>query len=243
MAFSLWCLYRGNKPDVKFVSFDDVTATSSLIEMSDVTIEPVKNRRYKGYKGIALGFFFDLSLLNSGDSICISSITLSVNGENTFVNFNNPIKYTEIGTDSGIYSTDAIFGVNTPVVAISDGDELVYPVRFVYLAYEDIVVNGFEFNDYYDITKSEICIDDTSVGSINDVFPVKLKKDSKISINMDITLREGYEKFSEYLFDAFLYLTDSSGEDKVLVDTFAIQAIGNYDDYCSMIDYLLESRR
>ncbi len=241
-AFTLYCLYRGKEPDVKFVSFDNVTATSTLVEMRDATIDLVKDRSYKGYKCLTLGFFFDVGILEPEMGFEIGSVTLSVNGENKVVNFDNEIRYMEVDGD-GKYSSCDISAVNVPMTTISGGEERVYPVRFVYLASNDVEITNFEFNDFFDITKSEISIDDSYVGSIEETFPVILRKNSKISINMDITYKDGYENFADYFFDAFLYLTDSSGEDKILLDTYMVQSIGNYDEYCSMIDYLLESRR
>lgn len=227
-------LYKGSKPTVEFSRFDNSDATAMLKNTEETT----ENKSYKGYTAVIISFYFDFSSLPAGEEIKINSATFMVNNEEETIDLKDRITIGKISNDK-LYFCDSVFSTNIPFVMLSQGKDI-EAVSFNYHTENKVTIEKFEFSDYLNITSSQVYVNGTSAGSIEEAFPLSVDADKNISIEINANYGD-YNSFSTFLTDAVLYYNNEEEGDRILKDLIVVQAVGNFDSLCSFIDHVLDA--
>lgn len=235
-GFNLLYLYKGKKPDVSFLTFNDSNADSMYESVIDDTIETIKDKDYNGYKAVILGFCLNISPMAAGDVLQINSISLSVNKNKTTLDTTGQIVIKKVSDSDEQYSCNSIYSTNVPVVLFSQGKNI-EAVSFNYHTEDVVTLEKFEISDFLEISDSCVYIDDVKIGNIKDVFPLTVEADKAISIEINADFGS-YDAFSDYYINSLLHYKSEADGDKILKDYFAVQAVGNFDDLSKLIDHV-----
>ena len=237
-GFNLIYLYRGGRPDVEFVSFDNECANALFEELIDDTIESISGKKFEGYYAVILGFCFDISSLQSGEQLQINEIILSVNGNEQKVDVAGKVVVNKIDSDDDEYYCNSVYSTNVPVVLFSQGKDI-ESAMFNYHTEDAITIEKFEFSNFLDIQDAFIYVDEQKIGAINEVLPIDIGADKTIRI--EITANFGkYNSFSDFYLNSLLYYKSEMDGSSILKDYFAIQAVGNEKDMSNFVKQIIQ---
>ena len=235
-GFNLLYLYKGQKPSVDFVAFDNANANA----MFDDTIEGIAGKEYGGFKAVMLGFSMDISSMENGDELQINSITLSVNGTEKAFDTTGQIIVKKIADTEEKYNGSSLYSTNVPVVLFSQG-KTIEAASFHYHTEQSVTLEDFEFSDFLEINHACVYVDDQMIGDIKDVFPLHVEADKSICIVIDADFGN-YDSFSDYYVNSTLHYKSDEDGSKIVKDYIAIQAVGNFDDLSNLIDYKVQNK-
>jgi hypothetical protein len=233
-GFNLLYLYKGKKPSIEFVAFDDNNVNNMFEEMIDDTFDTIKNKKYKGYKAVILGFTFDISAMESGSNLSIQEARFNVNGKDRSIKFSDPLKLQKVSGGDERYLCNSVYSTNIPTVVFSNCKDI-ENISFNYHSDQALTIDKFEFNEYIDINNYSVYINDRDLGNIKDLFPLDVPANSEIRIDIGGEFING-DSFSDYYLESLLYYHSPEDGNKVLKNFMAIQAVGNFDDLSKLID-------
>lgn len=234
-GFQLIYLFKGNKPKVEFVGFDDHNLDALLEKTEDITDDPF-DKEYNGYRAASIGFYFDFSGLSPEKEIKINKMNFLVDNEKVTLDFDGRINL-RIISDNELYNCKSVYSANVPFIIFSQGKNI-ETASFNYSTDKKATIEKFEFSDYLNIENSQVYVNGVSVGTIDEAFPLTAEANSNIRIDLGISFGE-YNSYSDFMTDAALSYTGEEGT-RTLKDFIVIKAVGNYDDLCSFIDEVTE---
>ena len=223
-----------NKPNssIEFVNFSGKNTEGLNVEYIDDTFKEIKNKKIEGRYLTILGF----KCLTAYENVEIDSLTLNINNKKTVVKFSTPLIHTvkkEITDDSvngGAYAS---------MICTSSFSNTDY--YFEYHAEKNAELISFGFNDFVFPKDSDVTVNNISVGSIDDAFPLSVKSGDSIMIQCKIDFKPNSEN-SEYTNVAFnselTYHAENLSENSVLSSEIYSQGISNLDDAKALISEL-----
>ncbi len=232
-GFQLIYLYKGNKPKVEFVGFDDHNL-DALLEKTE-ELYPF-NKEYNGYRAAAIGFYFDFWGLSPEKEIKINKMNFLVDNEKVTLDLDGRINL-RIISDNELYNCESVYSTNVPFIIFSQGKNI-ETASFNYSTDKKARIEKFEFSDYLNIENSQVYVNGVSVGAIDEAFPLTAEANSSIRIDFGISFGE-YNSYSDFMTDAVLSYSGEEGK-RILKDFIVIKAVGNYDDLCRLIDEVID---
>lgn len=232
-GFQLIYLYKGNKPKVEFVGFDDHNL-DALLEKTE-ELYPF-DKEYNGYRAASVGFYFDFSGLPPEKEIKINKMNFLVDNEKVTLDLDGRINL-RIISDNELYNCESVYSTNVPFIIFSQGKNI-ETASFNYSTDKKARIEKFEFSDYLNIENSQVYVNGVSVGAIDEAFPLTAEANSSIRIDFGISFGE-YNSYSDFMTDAVLSYSGEEGK-RILKDFIVIKAVGNYDDLCRLIDEVID---
>lgn len=234
-GFQVIYLYKGNKPKVEFVGFDDHNLDTLLEKTEELTDDPF-DKEYNGYRAAAIGFYFDFWGLSPEKEIKINKMNFLVDNEKVTLDFDGRINL-RIFSDNELYNCESVYSTNVPFIIFSHGKNI-ETTSFNYSTDKKVTIEKFEFSDYLNIENSQVYVNGVSVGAIDEAFPLNVEANSNIRIDFGISFGE-YNSYSDFMTDAVLSYSGEEGT-RLLKDFIVIKAVGNYDDLCKLIDEVID---
>ena len=198
-----------NDAEIEYIGASGENVDTVKCTVVDDTFDSVKTLKEKGMYLHIIG----LSFAPSNTSVQINTITLKVDGHEAEYALNEPIRF-EIVSDDDPAVSFPVYGIAVPSLitetSICDNDETVTPqnnlYQFGYTAEVDAVITDFGFTQYLHPLNTTVYVNDRSMGSAEDCFPLTVHENDIIKIkcniayNRDITDNDyGYTYCDTYI--------------------------------------------
>lgn len=228
-GFNVNLVSKSKTADVKFVSFWGENTQGLSVKLSDDTYDEIKSMKYNGYYIKLLGF-----VCKTGDEfVQIDGVTLNIDGVEQKIEFAAPIKH-QVKKEA---SDTSVQIRNYPIFISSNSyGSTEYP--FEYYAENDVIIEGFDFNNFIDIKSCVISVNGETVGDLSS-FPISVKKDSTVSFKCYLEHKESTSDYDSIYCDSMLsYKITGSDQTTVLYNNLVSQSVSDKDDAKKAIDLL-----
>lgn len=229
-------VYKNRKPEIKFDSLKGKNIENIKCSVEDITDSSISSFKYKGYNWGTISV--ELEYLDTREEVEyeITNIVLEVDNKLVDVELKDSIRHSF--KNKAFENNVSIQLLQVPQVTFRNAE-----MAYIYSAQEDIIINNFYYEDSNITTDiNEVYIDDVFVGLLEDVFPLEVKKDSRIKIVVSCK-SDLYKQYQNVYTNGLLnYSTNNS---KNIINEYKIILLGIYsaDDVKLSIDQLIEQEK
>lgn len=228
-GFNIDLITNESSPSVDIIDIDGKNTDNLVIKYQDDTFEEIKDIEIEDRYFTIMGFVCH----TDEDMVQIDSMTLDINGEETFVEFETPIIH-KVKKDMETPMFSVFFPVATSSSSIGEQE---YP--FIYCTNEKVEITDFGFNDFLYPKDVYVLVNNEKIGNLDSVLPLELNVDDTLEIRCIPTFinDKNYSNYSTVVYDVILkYRTSES--DYINCDSLLSQGVSNFENAVSIIKLL-----
>lgn len=234
-SFNMSVISSQKNPEIEFISAKGVNTEHLIVTFSDDTFDDLSNKKIKGNYIILLGVHCEAI----NEYTRIDSMTLSVNGAETEIEFVNPVENTAFKFED---SEHFISQLGMPVYVFPQSfvgrNETNYD--FTVEALKKTTIKSFNFNSFLEFVDTRVFINDKHIGKLDDILPLTLNKGDILRINCKI---KDKNKNSTGMENSYAnILVECESDKKTVVEYFPLSAtfIGSINDAEEFVNHFFD---